>query len=85
MEHELNQKQKNTLLLKGKDNRFCFAKGQIVQTSLLTPEKECNTFLRGSILFNEGCPNLKCQIVDISRVEALAEKALGKLDWLKQS
>ena len=64
--------------MKGKDKRLCFAKGQTIQPSMHTPKKECKTL--GNMLLNEGWPNLKCQIVDISRVKALAEKTLVCLD-----
>lgn len=42
------------LLLKGKDKRYYFAKGQTIQTSMHALEKECKTLLWGNILLNEG-------------------------------
>ena len=46
------------------------------------PEKEGKSDLRGNILFNEGWPKIKCQILDISRVEALADRTLYFLNWM---
>ena len=63
------------LLWEGKDNFFCLAKGQIVQTLDNLSEKDGNTSLKGNSLLKEGCPNLKCHKVDISLSKAEVEKA----------